>query len=316
VDELTYVEILGRHGEVAARHAVTRFPVRIGRAYDNDVILEDPFVAPHHAVVERSPEGVLELADAGSRNGLFRVGAKQPLAREQIHGDARYRIGHTEIRIRPSSHPVAPELVERRDGRWSGPVVASAAVLGAGACAYFVFWSDVFERSEPAKLLVPALIMVALVLFWAGAWGLAGRLLLGERRLARHLTVASLMFTGILTTPALSSYPAFALSARGFFHVFFPALAAVVAWGIWRHLSLVTRNPGWGVALTGVAIATVSVGSLALYNYVEAADDLTRMRYLDVIKPPVVRLADGRAPEEFFREAERLRGELEPLKGK
>ena len=87
-----------------------------------------------------------------------------------------------------------------------------------------------------------------------------------------------------------------------------PALGAVVAWGIWRHLSLVARNPGRGVAVTGVAVAAVSVGSLALYHYVDATDDLTQMRYLKAIKPPVVRIADGRAPEDFFREAERLKG--------
>ena len=62
---------------------------------------------------------------------------------------------------------------------------------------------------------MPALIMVALLFFWAGAWGLAGRLLLGERRLAAHLTVAALTFTVYLVVARLWSYPAFALSARG-----------------------------------------------------------------------------------------------------
>ena len=95
-----------------------------------------------------------------------------------------------------------------------------------------------------------------------------------------------------------------------------PALGAVVAWGIWRHLSLVARNPRRGVAMAAVAVAAASVGSLALYNYVDVTDDLTHMRYLKAIKPPVVRIADGRAPEDFFRDAERLKGQLEPLKAR
>jgi hypothetical protein len=40
------------------------------------------------------------------------------------------------------------------------------------------------------------------------------------------------------------------------------------------------------------------------------------MAYLKVIKPPAVRLAKGREAVDFFREAERLKGELELLKAK
>jgi hypothetical protein len=58
------------------------------------------------------------------------------------------------------------------------------------------------------------------------------------------------------------------------------------------------------------------VTPLALYEGAEAADDLTRMPYLKAIKPSVVRLADGRAPGDFFRDAEGLKGALEPLKGR
>ena len=136
----------------------------------------------------------------------------------------------------------------------------------------------------------------------------------GERRLTAHLTAAALSLIGVLAAPVLLSYPAFALSARGLSQIAMPALGVVVAWGIWRHLVHVTRNPGRGVLIAAVLVAAASVGSLALYKYAEAADDLTRMGYLQAIKPAVVRIADGRAPEDFFRDAERLKGQLELLK--
>ncbi len=316
MDQVTYVEILDSHGDVTARHAVARLPITIGRAYDNDVVVDDSFVAPHHLVVEQSRTGELELADTGSRNGAFRAGAGPRLTRERVDPDARYRIGRTQLRIRPASHPVEAERVERRERLWSGPLAASVAVLGAGAAAFLYFWSEVFEQTGPAKLLVPALVGVLLVLVWAGAWSLAGRLLVGERRLAAHLTGAALTLIGLLGVPALLGYPAFALSAGGISQLQMPALAAVVAWGIWAHLCLVTRNPGRGLAIAAMAVAMAVVAPLALYQRAEAADDLTRMPYLKAIKPSVVRLADGRAPADFFRDAEWLKGELEPLKGR
>jgi putative effector of murein hydrolase len=150
-------------------------------------------------------------------------------------------------------------------------------------------------------------------LVWSGAWGLAGRLLVGERRFAGHLTAAALTVLGYLLLGNWD-YVAFAFSAPGLRHLMIPATAALLAWGLWRHLSLVTRNPGRGVALAAVAVAAVSVGSLALYFETDRADDLTRMGYLKAIKTPLVRLASGREAGKFFRDAEKLRGELEPLK--
>ena len=50
---MIWVEILSRHRDIAARF---RFPgpeVRIGRGYDNDVIVDDPYVAARHLRVFR-----------------------------------------------------------------------------------------------------------------------------------------------------------------------------------------------------------------------------------------------------------------------
>lgn len=46
MDELIHVEVLGRTGEVAHRVGLVRLPATIGRAYDNDVIIDDPYVSP------------------------------------------------------------------------------------------------------------------------------------------------------------------------------------------------------------------------------------------------------------------------------
>ena len=47
MDEMIWVEILDRHRNVATRHRLGD-GASIGRAYDNDVIVDDPTVAPHH----------------------------------------------------------------------------------------------------------------------------------------------------------------------------------------------------------------------------------------------------------------------------
>jgi pSer/pThr/pTyr-binding forkhead associated (FHA) protein len=152
MDGLIHIEVLNRHGEVAFRHATRTLPVRIGRAYDNDLILEDPYVGPYHAVVERTPAGELELVDAGSRNGLFRASSQLRLVREQVDPAARYRAGKTEFRIRSSAHPVVEERIDRPAGALREPLAAALAVLAVVAILFFDAWSG---SNRPVWAILP-----------------------------------------------------------------------------------------------------------------------------------------------------------------
>jgi len=44
-----WIEIVTRHGHLLQRHRFERDEVRIGRGYDNDLILDDPLIAQRPA---------------------------------------------------------------------------------------------------------------------------------------------------------------------------------------------------------------------------------------------------------------------------
>ena len=52
MEPLAFVEIIDRHKDVLARHAVYRWPATIGRGYGADVIVDDPYIAPVHVTIE------------------------------------------------------------------------------------------------------------------------------------------------------------------------------------------------------------------------------------------------------------------------
>jgi len=315
VEELIYIELLERHGAVASRHPARAFPVRIGRAYDNDVILDDPYAAPHHAVLQRAPTGELEIADAGSRNGLFRCGARRRIARERVDPSARYRAGRTEFRVRPASHPVGAELPYGRMRWLRQPLLALAALLAVVGVVLLGLWSGSGERIRTDKLVSLAVFTVAALFVWAGAWGFAGRLLSGERRVAAHLAVAALALIGMLAANRLD-YAAFALSAaRVDFLVLF-AIGAALAWGFWRHLALVVRHSTWGTALAAAAVAAACVGLTVIPVRFDVDQELTEMAYMKTIKLPAARLVEGTGTAQFLQDAERIKDELEALKQK
>ena len=272
------------------------------------------FLAAAHSL-QRAPTGELEIADAGSRNGLFRAGAKRRFGRERVDPTARYRAGRTEFRLRSGNQSVAAELPDRGARGLREMLVGLGPVLAVLAALVLEAWSETGERGQLAKLVLTPVLTVVALLVWAGAWGLAGRLLSGERRVAAHLAIASLALIGILLANRLD-YVAFALSAPQVDFLGLFAVGAALAWGLRRHLALAIDRPGWGATLAAVAVAATCVGLFALLAHLWRADDPTRMAYLKHIKPPEVRLVEGTVTSQFFSDAGRIRGELEALRAR
>ncbi|HEY8983006.1 MAG TPA: FHA domain-containing protein [Streptomyces sp.] len=80
--------------------AVHRLPtrtVRIGRAADNDLVLDDLVVSRHHAELRALPDGTYEIADLGSHNGTYLNGG--PVGRAPVGPDDVVGIGHSAFRL-------------------------------------------------------------------------------------------------------------------------------------------------------------------------------------------------------------------------
>jgi len=76
-------------------HLVTGTVTRIGRQSDNDIVLSDPRVSRHHAVIIHSGAGYI-IHDAGSANGITLQGKRIPGSSELVHGD-RTVVGDSEF---------------------------------------------------------------------------------------------------------------------------------------------------------------------------------------------------------------------------
>ena len=54
---MMWVEILSRQRDVISRFRIDGPEARIGRGYDNDVVVEDPYVAAQHLRIFRDEAG-------------------------------------------------------------------------------------------------------------------------------------------------------------------------------------------------------------------------------------------------------------------
>ena len=114
---------------------------RLGRAQDNEIILDDPKVSRHHAVFNLETEGWV-ITDLGSANGTFVNGQRIEEPYRLQNGD-RISVGDVElgyaepvteqIPAAPATAPVAPaQPVQKKGGipKWVWIGCAALLVLG------------------------------------------------------------------------------------------------------------------------------------------------------------------------------------------
>ena len=114
-------------------------PITIGNHQDNVIVLADPQVSPHHAVISWQAEtGVFTVEDVGSKEGTFLN--EVPIKEPQIlrHGDV-LRMGNTvmDLRLKPSPEAgIAPlPVVEASEKSARSPVLTGILIaLLVGAC--------------------------------------------------------------------------------------------------------------------------------------------------------------------------------------
>ena len=161
-----WIEVLSRHGEVAARERIEAPEARVGRAFDNDVVVDDPHVAPHHLRIYRGEDGELVAEDLGTLNGLYpEHGAKRvtrlPLAREP-----GIRIGRTTLRVHDAAHPVAQEKLltpPRAHASWATGLVGALFIA-----LLLLQWLNLTAEPSANVVLLPPIPKAQVRSFLAG----------------------------------------------------------------------------------------------------------------------------------------------------
>ena len=100
------IEIVTRNEKVLNFHKLSGERISIGRAYDNDLVLQEEHVCPKHAEVIQDEQGRLVLSDLSSINGI-KDKHNRPLPQQvEIRSGDVFVIGKIHIRILSPEHPV------------------------------------------------------------------------------------------------------------------------------------------------------------------------------------------------------------------
>jgi hypothetical protein len=289
--------------------------LRIGRALDNDLILDDPYVCPHHAVLRYVHGQGWQLSDAGSVNGL-RLGNHSPrLAQIDLRGRTSFRLGHTELLFRPADEALPASRADQSDHRLaqalrSVPVAMLSLLLLAATVGLqqFLGQSD-NQRWLPA--LAEALGSLVVLALWALAWAIVNRLFAHRLQYPGHLTVAALSLLAVLLIDVIGEYLLFALAADSWTGLFGKLLLyGGLGAALWAHLGLIA---GQATRRQFGAAAAVSAMLFVLFSLPDAIDDDFKREpsFQVLLKPPAFQRVDGLPVDHFYTRAAALAEAIE-----
>jgi hypothetical protein len=308
-----FIETLARNGDVLQRRRVDALPIRLGRGYDNDFIIDDDYVAASHARIEMDAAGRLLLRDLGSKNGLNHRGKR--LSEVVLSGDTVVRIGHTSLRVRAASFPVTPEIADRTFHRWEGALPGAAGILLAGCFALFARWISDTQYFEFVRYFEALAFGAGAALLWSGVWAFVNRLFGRHARLGRHLFVFGCGMVALSLVALLAATIAYAFSAEFFTHYASHAATLLVAGMIYFHLSTVKPQNRRRYRWIAACLAVLGSSLILIFN-LQRTGRLADELYMAVLLPPEVRVSQDHGIDEFMREVDGMKETLDRSRGR
>ncbi len=315
---LIYLELLDPRGQTRSRVRLDAFPATIGRGYDNDVIVDDPYVCPRHARVHMTGGRGVVVEDAGSVNGVHGANGGGRQARLPLQPGDTFRIGRTLLRICDDEWTVAPAVVDHDGPGARLPrllTTRSSLVIVALSFAAFAMagWLASYERVSLAQVLSDALPAPLLFALWGGAWALVTRIITHRFNFAQHVAIVAGIGAVGLVVDAMTEWLTFLFASDDFtaLWVLLAMLATVTM--LYGHLSFatnLTRRRRW--AISSLTVVTF----FALATFVSLADEDDHSLGLDypgALKPLSPRWLRSVTIDDFAKASESLKASVDSL---
>lgn len=299
---IALLEVLDPDDHVKHYLPIAAWPVTAGRALDNDIVLDDAYIAARHFRIDADEQGV--FVQVGETINGLRAGGRPFMSGQRIDvGDAplRLEVGESHLCLRLAHHPLPPEQPLRKPrGIWAaaGPTIAAAvAVL---AVLLFAAWLDADPDDTVRTLGGSLLTMFVAAAVWCAGWSLVSKIFTRRSHFWWHVRVMLLGVLAIdLASPALHLV-AFSFSLPAASDFTFVVLYALIATMLYFHvLGVEPRKPSRiKAAALGMFVAATA---LSLWFNQQNRDQLGEELYMSHLFPPALRVAKPQDTATFVK---------------
>jgi FHA domain-containing protein len=313
---LGYIEILDGKGGVIERCSVNSFPIRVGRAYSNDIILNDPYVCPTHLAIAPDERGRLIARDLGSVNGLRADAGDKPVESLEVHSGSQFRVGHTQLRYCTVEHPLTPTLVDRESRRvWLNSPFTAVIV---GAAVFLLLCLDGYltnvERATVAGIVTEPLTTFAMLLVWSGLWALASRVVVSRFHFPQHVTIACGAIVGFFVLSFSAEWLEFLfpilpmLWLAGLF-----GSGLILAALVYGHLKFASAMRRYSRMWAALSVSAAMAGVSAISDFAGRSKFSNTMEFSGIVKPIDAAWLPTIPIDQFIDRSQKLKQELDRL---
>lgn len=317
MEEVIVLEILEKSGKVRERVRLGSFPVKLGRAYDNDIILDDEAVSPHHLCIERNDQDELQVIDLDSENGIYQWRSRKPVTALPLLTDTQLLVGHTHLRLRRTDFAVAPTVHNSRrqqtlaDLLANGPVFALLLLTVAGLSVLEQYLVT-FQKIKYQELVMLPLATTAMVLVWSGIWAFVGRILVHRAAYRAHASMVLLCLLALFGLDYVTEYYSFAFSAYTSASLIeYAALALAGGLLLYGHLHFATQLRRKAGAITSSLVVGSLLGITLFAEYLDDTRFDTSLSYPTALKPASSMLVQPISAENFLSDVRSMKAQLD-----
>jgi hypothetical protein len=307
--EKVILEIIQRG--VHSYHKIESFPVTMGRAFDNDIILQDVTISPHHLVIDTQDDNYT-IKNLSSENGTTLEGKKLGSEAEVLKIPAHFKLNNLKARLLSTDMPVEETYVQSCSGLFcffSSPVWAALLFLATVALFFIERFLGTPVAKEPLYYLSNVLPSV---------WTLLGITVVisGITRISTHrweiipaISIASLVFLVPQLFEYLGHFVSYLFTADSL-GSWLQNIASFMIIPLLLALFIVkTIHTKW---LPALGVAALVYSPFLAYQVIGLVDDLNLKSgfsevpaYSQTLLPNDVRLNTTISLDDFIKEADK-----------
>lgn len=301
------IEVVAPSGKVLDRRRYEQSLITVGRAYDNQLIISDASVDPHHVSIKANDNGII-INDLNSVNGI-KLNRQYVEKTQTINSGDELIIGKTHIRVFLHDHPVPKavnlsgqdQVVNYLSNGW----LALALIFLLSLFVILEIWTASIDEFKLRDYLETVFIIDAFVILYALFWGVIGKLVKHIMCFSAQLCLIALYL--IISYCLDFIYGILLFNTLNFILVTVIAIIidiTVLTMLLWFNLDISTHLNNikkWIISL----LISLSLVLLSMYTEVIDRTEFRSAPYLiEKILPPMFRMVSGESIEQFIDQSQ------------
>ena len=301
------IEVVTPSGRLLDRQIFKQNSITVGRAYDNQLILSDSSIDPHHLSILASDNEII-VNDLDSINGV-KLNHQIISQSHTIRSGDELVIGKTHIRVFSHEHPVAEAVnlsgQDKLANYFSNGWLTAGLLFLLSIFITVEIWTASIDEFKLRDYLEPVFIIYVFLILYGLFWGVIGKLVKHYMCFKAQLCLITLYL--IVSYSLDFFYGVLLFNTLNFMLVTVIVIildVAVLGALLWFNLDISTYLNNKKKLVISLLI---SLGLILITMYTEIIDraEFSASPYLiEKILPPMFRVVPGESIEKFVEDSQ------------